>query len=74
MFDRNLAPPTLSISTIAVLEEIASVGHREWIAGLLFSVLDGRRSVAALRETLSHERLPRDLVDRIMHTMQDVHP
>ncbi len=67
-------PATLPAPTLEAMREIVSDGQRMWIATLLFSVLTGKRTLEALRETLSHERLPRDLVDRIIHTMQGERP
>ena len=63
--------PALPPATVEAMREIPSDGQRMWIATLVFSVLAGKRTLAALQETLAHERLDPDLVARIVGPMEE---
>ncbi len=70
LFDMPPAVPApLPPATVEAMREIVSDGQRMWIATLLLSVLTGKRSLDALRETLGHEKLPADLITRLVDPM-----
>ena len=45
-----------------------------WVWSILVTALDGRRTVAAVREVLNHERMDRALVARLTDPMQEAQP
>jgi hypothetical protein len=73
LFDQPV-PTTLPPAALAALQEIPSEGKRAHIAAILLTVLSKKRTLEAASETLSHERLPADLVARLIHTMREVRP
>jgi hypothetical protein len=63
------APATLPPATIAALMEVVPEGRRMWVWSILATALDGRRTVAAVREVLNHDRMDRALVARLTDPM-----
>jgi hypothetical protein len=41
-----------------------------WVWAILLTALDGRRTLEAVREVLSHDRMDRDLVARLTDPMR----
>jgi len=74
LFDRPATAPTLPDATIEALQEIPIEGKRAWVRSLLLATLTGTRNLEAVRESLSHERMPADLITRITGPMQEEHP
>jgi len=67
-------PATLPPATIEALQEVVPEGRRMWVWSILVTALGGRRTVAAVREVLNHDRMDRALVERIVGPMQEMRP
>ena len=68
------SPAPLPPATVEALREVVPEGRRLWVYTILLTALDGRRTVAAVREVLNHERMDRALVERIVGPMQGEKP
>lgn len=63
--------PALPSATTEALMEIPTEGQRAHITAILLTVVSGRCSLQAANETLSHERLDKSLVERLIAPMRE---
>jgi hypothetical protein len=61
----------LPLTTTEALKEVEPEGKRTYVRALITSGLAGGRSLTSMREALTHERLPADLIARIVGPMQE---
>ena len=65
---------TLPAATLAALQEVIPEGRRMWVWSILVTALDGRRTLDAVIEVLSHDRMDRALISRLTDPMREKCP